>query len=225
MNFSDQSHIYLGLSEKKDGPMKYSEENRLLFFKNNNLAQKVIISAGLVDGKQITIVDDIKDSQAIPSCDALISSQKEQLLTITVADCLPIYFYDARKKVVALAHAGWRGVLSLIAPQVLEKMKERYHCQPSDIEVIIGPHIQACHFEVKNDVAGKFKEKDLIIKEGKTFINLAQALSDQLIQARVPMANIKISPDCTYCRSDQYYSYRRDQAPELETMIAYIGLK
>ncbi len=225
MNFSDQSHIYFGISEKTDGPMKYSEENRLLFFKNNNLAQKVIIAAGLIDGNQITIVDGIKDSQIIPNCDALISSQEEQLLTITVADCLPIYFYDAQKKVVALAHAGWRGVLAQIAPQVIEKMKEHYNCQPSNLEVIIGPHIQACHFEVKNDVAGQFKEKDLIIKEGKTFINLAQVVNDQLIKAQVPMTNIKISPDCTYCRSDQYYSYRRDQAPELETMIAYIGLK
>ena len=218
-------NICCGISEKKDGPMKYSEENRLLFFKNNNLEQKVIISAGLVDGKQITIVDGIGDSQIIPNCDALISSQKEQLLTITVADCLPIYFYDVQKKVVALAHAGWRGVLSLIAPQVIEKMKEHYHCQPPDIEIIIGPHIQACHFEVKNDVARQLKETDLITKDGKTFINLAQTVANQLIEAKVPMANIRISPDCTYCRTDQYFSYRRDQKAELETMIAYIGLK
>lgn len=225
MNFSDQSHTYFGISKKKDGPMKYSEENRLLFFKNNELEQKIIISAGLVHGNQIKIVDGIKESQIISNCDALISSQTNQLLTITVADCLPIYFYDKQKKVIALAHAGWRGVLSLIAPKVIEKMKEHYHCQPSNLEVIIGPHIQACHFEVKNDVTGQFKENDLIIKDGKTFINLAQVLSDQLIQAQVPMAKIKISPDCTYCRSDQYFSYRRDQKAELETMIAYISLK
>jgi YfiH family protein len=218
-------NIWFGISEKKDGPIKYSEENRLLFFKNNNLAQKVIISAGLVDGNQITIVDGLRDSQIIPNCDALISSQEEQLLTITVADCLPIYFYDAQKKVVALAHAGWRGVLSLIAPQVIEKMKEHYHSQADDIIVIIGPHIQACHFEVKNDVARQFKDKNLTIKDGKTFINLAQVVSDQLIQAQVPIANIKVSSECTYCLSDKYFSYRRDRKPELETMIAYIGLK
>jgi len=108
---------------------------------------------------------------------------------------------------------------------VIEKMKERYRCQPPDIEVMIGPHIQACHFEVKKDVAEKFKDEDLITKNGKIFINLAQVLSNQLIQAQIPLTNIKISPDCTYCRSDQYFSYRRDQKAELETMIAYIGLK
>lgn len=225
MNFSDQSHMYFGISKKKDGPMKYSEENRLLFFKNNELEQKIIISAGLVHSDQIKIVDGVKASQTIPDCDALISNQVHQLLTITVADCLPIYFYDKQKKVIALAHAGWRGVLSLIAPKVIEKMKEHYHCQPSNLEVIIGPHIQACHFEVKNDVARQFKETDLITKDGKTFINLAQTVTNQLVEVKIPITNIKISPDCTYCRSDQYFSYRRDQKAELETMIAYISLK
>jgi len=37
MNFNDSQAIYFGISEKKDGSMKSSPANRLLFFKNKNL--------------------------------------------------------------------------------------------------------------------------------------------------------------------------------------------
>jgi len=225
MNFISNQNIYLGMSNKKDGPMKSSLENRLLFFENQNLDNKIIVSAGLVHENRVIIIDDINKSQSILDCDAVITNQSKYLLTITVADCLPIYFYDKNKKVVALAHAGWRGVASKIVEEVINTFINHYDSNLNDIEIFIGPHIKDCHFEVKNDVSSQFKISDSTIRDGKTYINLSKIVKDQLLQLNINNDNISISDECTYCLSNKYFSYRRDKPQELETMIAYIGLK
>jgi len=225
MNLTDNQNIYLGISEKKDGPMKNSLENRFLFFKNKKLDKKIIISAGLNHENKVVVIDNLDESTIIPNCDALITNQDKYLLTITVADCLPIYFYDKNKKVIALAHAGWRGVVSEIATEVIKSLVGNYGSSPKDIEVFIGPHIQNCHFEVKNDVMSQFKTSDSVIQDEKIYINLSRVVKNQLIESGIAKNNIDISPDCTYCLNDKYFSFRRDNPKELETMIAYIGLK
>ncbi|MBN2854587.1 peptidoglycan editing factor PgeF [Patescibacteria group bacterium] len=225
MNFTDNHNLDLGISDKKDGPMKSSLDNRLLFFKNKNLDHKIIVSAGLVHKNRVVVVDGIDKSKSIPDCDALITNQNKYLLTITIADCLPIYFYDKSKKIIALAHAGWRGVVSNIAWEVINVFISHYNSKPNDIEVFIGPHIKDCHFEVKDDVASQFKTSDSIIINQKIYINLAKIVREQLFELGLRDDNIKITEECTYCLSDKYFSYRRDKPEELETMIAYIGLK
>src|SRR5574344_1571619 len=101
MNFNNNQNIYLGISQKKDGPMKSSLENRLSFFKQNKLDTKIIISASLAHENNAVIVGNLTENISIPNCDALITNNKNHLLTITAADCLPIYFYDKNKNVVA----------------------------------------------------------------------------------------------------------------------------
>jgi len=225
MNFTDSQNLYIGISEKKDGPMKSSLENRLLFFKNHNLDNKIIVSAGLAHKNRVVIVDGVNKSQSILDCDALITNESKYLLTITIADCLPIYFYDKNKKVIALAHAGWRGVVSKIAKEVISLFINHYGSNLNDIEIFIGPHIRDCHFEVKDDVSSQFKPSDYTTKDEKTYINLSKTVKDQLLLLNVNSCNINISEECTYCLNDKYFSYRRDNPKELETMIAYIGLR
>lgn len=178
MNFISHQNIYLGISNKKDGPMKSSLENRFLFFKNKGLADKNTISAGLADSNKVIVVDDIDTSQRIENCDALITNQSQYLLTITVADCLPIYFYDKNKNIIALAHAGWRGVLLNITQAVIDVFLNHYDSNLEDLEVYIGPHIKDCCFEVKNDVLNQFKSAHCITIGEKTYINLASAVKD-----------------------------------------------
>lgn len=225
MDFLDNKNLLIGISEKKDGPMKDSSENRLRFFKKQGLDNKIIVSAGLAHKNKVIIIDNISKSETIPDCDALITDRPNYFLAITVADCLPIYFYDRNKKVIAIAHAGWRGVVSKIAGGVIDKFISRYYSDLRDIEVFIGPHLKDCHFEVKNDVASQFKVSDYIVRDKKIYINLAAAVKNQLVEAGVSSHNIKISSECTYCLPNKYFSFRRDKPKEIEAMIAYIGLK
>lgn len=224
MNYSNQENIVLGLSEKKDGPMKFSLENRDSYLSVKNLRGRIVVSAGLVHGNNVVVIDNDMKSGQVPNCDALITNDPRYLLTLTVADCLPIYFYDKRNKVIALAHAGWRGVAANLASEVVKVFKNNYHSEPENILVFIGPHIKDCHFEVKSDVASQFNVSDIIIRDGKTYLNLSSIVLNQLLTAGIPNANISVSEECTACVTDKYYSYRRDNPKELETMLAYIGL-
>ena len=213
MTLTDNNDIILGLSDKKDGPMKFSVGNRFLFFQNKGLTDKKIVSAGLVHQNRVVKVDDVSESMIIPDCDALITDNPHLLLTVTVADCLPIYFYDDSKKVVAIAHAGWRGVVLEIAKEVVRAFVDNYRSTLSDIKVFVGPHLRDCHFEVKDDVASYFPA-ETIVRDDKIYVDIG-VLAD----------NIKISLDCTYCLENRYFSFRRDNPQDLETMIAYIALK
>jgi polyphenol oxidase len=144
--------------------MKDEPGNRLAFLKKNNLDKKIIISANLVHGKRVVVTDSFKYSQTMISCDALITNHPEQVLTLTAADCLPVYFYDPKKQVIALAHAGWRGLVASILPAVINCFKMKYQSQPEDVMVVIGPHLQACHFSVQVDIANLFSVSDQITK-------------------------------------------------------------
>lgn len=137
MNYQHNKNIYIGISEKKDGSMKGRPQNSLLLFKDLGLDKKIIASADLVHGNRTAIVSNGFSGGIISKCDALISNNPKHLLTLTVADCLPLYFFDKKKKVVALAHAGWRGIVLDIAKEVIDIFINHYNSKASDIEVFI----------------------------------------------------------------------------------------
>ncbi|MEI7620680.1 MAG: peptidoglycan editing factor PgeF [Candidatus Falkowbacteria bacterium] len=231
LNFDFPDNLILGISEKSQGNMRVFRKkdhadtihNREVFFSPLN---KKVIAADLVHGNRVVRVDDATDD-IIASCDALVTNNPELVLSITVADCLPVYFYDQENKVVGLAHAGWRGVESGIVKEVVKIFKNNYGSLASDISVFIGPHIGACHFEVGDEVVEKFSlwSEFILEREGKTFIDLAGIIKRQLLD--VGLVDVSISSECTYCLRHKYFSYRRDNPvlDNLEVVTAYIGLK
>ncbi|MEI7451696.1 MAG: peptidoglycan editing factor PgeF [Candidatus Falkowbacteria bacterium] len=224
LSAKNNSALHLGLSTKSDGSMKNAPENRAAFFESQNLGEKIIIFADLAHTDKVIIVDDVAENKIIPNYDALITSDPKQILALTVADCLPIYFYDEAKKVIALAHAGWRGVASEIVKNVVSMMNEHYNSNPSDIVVFIGPHIHDCHFEIGEELVEKFSAKSIIHRDGQIFVDLAKEVSAQLVASGILPNKIEVSAECTYCLRDKYFSFRRDKPEQLETMVAYIGL-
>ncbi|MFA4942577.1 MAG: peptidoglycan editing factor PgeF [Patescibacteria group bacterium] len=222
LNFDSNNDLILGISDRSCGNLRVfsAPENRAKFFSSFN---KRIIAADLVHGDQVVIVDNNSDD--IVSGDALITNNPNIILSITVADCLPVYFYDRVRKVIGLAHAGWHGVEDEIAVKVVKLLQDKYGSLNSDIAIFIGPHIGACHFEVQSDLIQKFSSypEFIISQSGKTFIDLAGIVSKQLMA--IGLSDISVSSECTYCLPDKYFSFRRDKPKDLEVMAAYIGLK
>lgn len=205
--------------------MKGDLENKKKYFADLGFENRKIISGDLIHGDKVGIVNQIEDNLIMTNCDALITNQTNCFLTITVADCLPIYFYDKNKQVIAIAHAGWRGVVANISGAVIKTFISHYNSELSDIEVYIGPHIKSCHFEIKDDILNNFSQEDIINKDGKYFVDLANIVLKELVDLGILEDKIKISQECTYCLERDYYSFRRDKPEKLETMLAYIGLK
>ncbi len=218
------NETFLGLSEKSDGNMKGDYDNMKLFFKKRKLDKKSLFVAKLEHGDNITIIHDSKD-KIEGNSDALISNQPDCLLAVTSADCPIIYFYDPIKKVIAIAHAGWRGITKGIAEKVVLSLKDNFKSNVNDILVFVGPHIKSCHFEIKEDIASKFEEEDLIKKDDKIFIDLGEVILKRLVKQGIIPDNISISSDCSFCLEDKYFSFRRGGNKDLETMLGYIALK
>lgn len=147
--------------------------------------------------------------------DALVTNIKNVPLLIFTADCVPVAIIDKNKKVIGLAHAGWKGTYAEIAKKTIEKMKELYKSNPEDLICIIGPSIGECCYEVSEELYNKFKDKfesdiDTLyeIKEDKYYLNLQNINRYSLKSIGVKDENIIDVGICTNCNSDKFYSYR-----------------
>jgi YfiH family protein len=146
------------------------------------------------------------------AADALVSAIPKVLLTIRVADCVPILFASQKGTLVAAAHAGWRGVVGNIVEKTLRTLHEA-GAPPHTIIAAIGPCISADHFEVGAEVAEEFIRHGLAtciraVPTHKPHIDLQQAVQLQLQHAGVTA--IDSHPFCTFRDSTDFYSHRRD---------------
>ena len=134
-------NIVFGFSEKQHGKMKYvnsaSDEevrkNREKYFKSQNVDPKNVVSAFLVHGKKIKIVARSDAGKFIQNCDGLLIAEREVVLSVTVADCLPIFYYYRNRKVVGIAHVGWIGTLIVLAGELIRTLKNNYKMSPVDL--------------------------------------------------------------------------------------------
>ena len=73
----------------------------------------------------------------LDSVDALVTNEPNVTLVTHYADCTPLLFADPEKKVIALAHAGWRGTVERIGEAVVDVMTDDYGCDPTDIIAVV----------------------------------------------------------------------------------------
>lgn len=175
----------------------------------------------------------VVDAQAdgLTRCgDAVYIDKPGQGGAIMTADCLPVFFASKSGERVALAHAGWRGLVD----GVLENTLSRFPDAPEDISIFLGPAIGPCHFEVGVDVreavldaatsptlANSIKEQ--VFRPGPTehkyFADLYK-LADLRLRAQGALL-ITGGDQCTFCDRHQFFSYRRDgQTGRFASIIA-----
>lgn len=85
--------------------------------------------------------------------DAVITDQPGLPVCVKTADCIPVLLYDTRQRIVAAAHAGWRGTVSRIVQKTVHQM---HPLDPKDLHAIIGPGISLQQFEVGDEVYEAF---------------------------------------------------------------------
>lgn len=151
-------------------------------------------------------------------CDALTTRTPGILVGIKTADCVPVLLADARRGACAAVHAGWRGTVSSIVEHTLERMAVEFGTRAADISAAIGPAAKACCYEVGGEVIAAFREKfsdaDDLFREtraGHALVDLHEANRKQLIAAGVSPERIYVAPLCTMCRTDLFFSYRREK--------------
>lgn len=169
--------------------------------------------------------------QEYAETDGLVTNTKNIALATTNADCILLLFFDPVKKVIANVHSGWRGTLQRISIEAVNKMKNDYGCNPTDIICCICPSIRKCHFKVHKDVQEPFynefkdlKEIDEIIVpvdgEERWSIDTVKINEIILVQAGLKKENIIDCGICSVCNSDLIHSFRVEkEAYGLETAL------
>lgn len=153
---------------------------------------------------------------AISATDAMVTGTSNICLVVLQADCVPILFFDAKKKVIGVAHAGWRGTVRMVAYNTVKILREKFNCSPQDILVGIGPSIGPCCYEIGHETIVQIEEafhneKGYInnrTPDGKGYFDLWEANKTQLMQMGIPRGNIEVAQMCTHCNHTLFFSYR-----------------
>jgi polyphenol oxidase len=182
-----------------------------------------------------------------PEADALMTADCGVLLTIRTADCLPVLIADPRRRAIAAVHAGWRGALERIVAKTVREMRRAFDSAPPDLVVALGPSIRACCYVVGPEVVDafcsrfdrgpKFFRNPLeqvppcsgspaaaqVFPGSPSYLNLVAVALDQLESAGVHSSQIEVADSCTACRTDLFFSYRKEGAAT-GRMLAVIGM-
>ena len=141
--------------------------------------------------------------------DGVIVSCDEVGAMLCFADCAPVIVVSPRRT-FAVVHAGWRGVMARIAQSAVKRVCEMDGIGPSCLNVYIGPHIHACHFEVGEDLARRFSDEfgsHVLVDD--CHVSLSAALRSGLISVGVDERRIADAGVCTVCDGGKrYFSYR-----------------
>lgn len=153
--------------------------------------------------------------------DAAYTRESSVVCAVLTADCLPVAFCDQAGKHIAVAHAGWRGLLNGVLENTLKTMP----IANEEIICWLGPAIGPNKFEVGGEVLEKFTSVNEVHKNafiekcnGKYLADIYQLAKNILAKSNV----IKVfgGEHCTYSESDTFYSYRRNgETGRMATLI------
>ena len=196
------------------------------------------LAAGIHDGRIVTMrqmhgdqIVEVKDKKLKEAgeADGMITDQPDIFLAVLTADCVPLLFLAPEQRLVAAVHAGWRGTWAGIAEKTIRFFENQYGVPAADLEVALGPSIGPCCYEVQEDVAapllkrwGKLMTPSIVVKEGKSFVNLRRLNRDILRACGVPGNQLYQIGPCTSCAADQFFSYRRERV-ETGRQMSFIG--
>ena len=147
--------------------------------------------------------------------DGLVTNERGLPIMCFIADCVPALLCDREHSVIAAVHGGWRSAVADILGETVKKMCA-LGARPENIHAAMGAAIGRCCFETDDDVpqavekylsgqtGGRFDRR----ADGKTMVDLRAANAVRLRQLGLKAENIDISPECTMCSHEKYWSHR-----------------
>ncbi|MDR3167919.1 MAG: polyphenol oxidase family protein [Treponema sp.] len=172
-----------------------------------------------------------------PRVDGLLSRDRGIWLSVTVADCLPVYLLDTESGAFGILHSGWKGTGIVLSALAL--MRERWNTRARAVAAVLGPCIGPCCYRVDEDRArafagefggagGTYPLGPVVIRrprEGsgpaEPFLDLRAANARLLAGAGVQ--NLVVCQDCTVT-DDRLGSFRRE-GKDYTRMVALIGFR
>jgi YfiH family protein len=213
------NEISCGISSCYAKDMK-NEKNRENLFTNLSLKPADVYGLKQVHSRSVLFVNSA--NPPLPEADGMITIDAAITLSVTVADCLPVFILDTKSGAFALVHSGWKG--TGIAANALDLMKERFGTNNSDIAAILGPCIGSCCYKVDEQRAAAFEKefgKDSVRKKSECyFLDLKKA--NITLLENIGVSNIAVCGNCTFC-DNRLGSFRRE-GKQFTHMIALANI-
>jgi YfiH family protein len=170
---------------------------------------RTAISAEQVHGASVAVIGTQQAHGPVAGADALVTAVPGVALLIRTADCLPVFFADRARRVVGLAHAGWRGLAAGILPRVIVAMQRTAGTPADELRVAIGPGIRECCYEVGADFEAQFGPR-VQLRGGRRTCDLTGEAVAQLRDCGVRPERIADTGVCTACDRERWFSLRRE---------------
>lgn len=205
----------LNLSFAVDDNPEHVAANRGLMARAVGWDASRLVSARQVHGRKAVVVtrEDVGKGD-FPDTDAMVTAEPGVLMLMKFADCVPVVMWDPMRRVVAIAHAGWRGTMLETPAAAVELMAAKFGSVPSDLVAGIGPSIGPCCYEVRREVveqAVRVFPGVPVLRDGSSgrpHLDLWRANAETLMRAGVPEDNVEVAGLCTRCRNDLFFSHR-----------------
>jgi YfiH family protein len=151
---------------------------------------------------------------ALPKADAVVTSTPGLVIGVLTADCAPVLFADPVAKIVAAAHAGWRGAVAGIVESTIVEM-ERLGATRSRIHAALGPCIHQPAYEVGADFEAELLARDSSysryltrpVSATKAHFDLPGFVLGRLGAAHI--GSIVNASRCTHANESLFFSFRR----------------
>jgi YfiH family protein len=145
------------------------------------------------------------------SGDAMITDAPGQSLVIQTADCQAVLIYDPDQKAVANIHSGWRGSIQNIIGLTVQAMIKEFDSDPKHLLAGIGPSLGPCCAEFIH-YRTEIPEAFWSYKNSADCFDFWAISQDQLTDAGISRNNIVSGNLCTRCRTDLFFSYRKEKS-------------
>lgn len=160
------------------------------------------------------LIDAPPPTGALPKADAVVTKTAGLVVGALAADCCPVLFADPVARVVAAAHAGWRGAVGGICEATVVRMEEA-GAQPSRIVAAVGPCIGRAAYEVGPEFEADVTARDPSAAayfhrhrdKPRPFFDLPGYVEAQL--RRLGLGRVENVTQCTYQNESRFFSYRR----------------
>lgn len=193
--------------------------SRWLAFRREMSGFSTVVLGNQVHGMEVMSLDSGCGWIQVEGVDGWITTVPGILLTVTVADCVPLYLVVPGVG-VALLHAGWRGTAGGILRRGVEQLRERTGSAASEIVIHCGVGICGNCYEVGSEVMESCGAA--AGGSGPWHLDLRKRLIQQALA--LGLTQITVSPWCSAHDRSSFYSHRASAGLD-GRMVAYLGIE
>ncbi|HKP25109.1 MAG TPA: peptidoglycan editing factor PgeF [Dongiaceae bacterium] len=207
-------------------------ENRRRVLQMAGIPANTLLTAYQVHSPDVLVVEEEWREGPRPKVDALVTARKNVAIAASSADCVPILFADPEARVVAAAHAGWRGAVGGVLQATVKQMCA-LGAKPERIRAGVGPCIGPASYEVGPEFPAPFLAQN---PDNARFFRAAQRAGHHMFDlesyvagelAAMKLGAIEVAHRDTCAEEGTFFSYRRSclrKEPDYGRHVSVIGL-